>query len=532
MNILIVDDEPLARKGLAVTLEALRGRWEIEAVYECANGDCAMETLQRVRIDVVFTDIEMPQTDGIQLLQWIHAQALPCRSVVLSCHDNYRYVRSAFKNAAVDYLLKYDIDEHTVSEVLRRAIGGRREAQKAATPHSVAHRTGEQRLLDENPLEQVVMRAQELAADQAQQQTFKRIPLRIIWARSDKTLAAGSTLENRFLAAVRDLLMDRKRHENLSLRPVILRQARNDLVLLDPDASRNAAAEDGELRRLSGEMAARVGVSFSTGLSTITEDLRQLPARVREAWNALQLRFHLGPCAVVAADEAVFGAALFRSNGRVADLKARFVHLLLNAEGSLLSRWIDSFAVEISRDRVDPAQVRNLTIDIVNLFHLSYFEHSDAAAIEKLGRLRELIDRALFLVEIEAGLRDVLVPMLCEKRGNSPDAGLTPGMRRALRIIHGNYCRHGFSLAAVAEQLRCSPSYLSRQFKKEMGVGVVQYIHDLRLLDARRLLNQGRYLVYEVAELVGFSHYGYFAKLYRRKFGSPPRMELPAPAQE
>ena len=69
---------------------------------------------------------------------------------------------------------------------------------------------------------------------------------------------------------------------------------------------------------------------------------------------------------------------------------------------------------------------------------------------------------------------------------------------------------------------RLSTSHLCRAFAAWLGRTPTAYLNDLRLQHARRLLSESRLSVKEVARAVGIPNANYFARLFRRKFGSPP----------
>jgi serine/threonine protein kinase len=103
MNTLIVDDEPLARLRLRTMLA---DHSDVRVVGECADANEAAVAIERELPDLVFLDVQMPQTDGFGLLRSLPPAAAP-RVIFVTAHAGHA-VR-AFEVAAVDYLLKpYD----------------------------------------------------------------------------------------------------------------------------------------------------------------------------------------------------------------------------------------------------------------------------------------------------------------------------------------------------------------------------------------------------------------------------------------
>jgi DNA-binding LytR/AlgR family response regulator len=101
MKVLVVDDEPLARRKLSVLLaEVPRAR----QVGEACDGLEALEAVARLRPDVVFLDIQMPEVSGIEVLERLRASHPAPAVVFTTAHDQYAI--TAFELQAIDYLLK------------------------------------------------------------------------------------------------------------------------------------------------------------------------------------------------------------------------------------------------------------------------------------------------------------------------------------------------------------------------------------------------------------------------------------------
>jgi two-component system LytT family response regulator len=119
----IVDDEPLGR---TVIREMLRGEAGIELVGEAANGHEALAVLSRVRPDLLFLDVQMPEVDGFDVLGALDTLPLV---IFVTAYDQYA-VR-AFEVHALDYLLK-PFDRERFGQAVRRAKEHLRRARQTA----------------------------------------------------------------------------------------------------------------------------------------------------------------------------------------------------------------------------------------------------------------------------------------------------------------------------------------------------------------------------------------------------------------
>ena len=97
---LIVDDEPPSRSNLAVLLRRDR---EIEIIGECGSGMEAIAEIRTHRPDLLFLDVQMPECDGFDVLEFL-GKNLPPAIIFVTAYD--QYALRAFEAGALDYLLK------------------------------------------------------------------------------------------------------------------------------------------------------------------------------------------------------------------------------------------------------------------------------------------------------------------------------------------------------------------------------------------------------------------------------------------
>ena len=105
IRVLIVDDEAPARQRLA---DLLRKDAQIAAILEAADGISAVEMIQSQRPDLVFLDVQMPELDGLGVIDAVGAGQMPL-TIFVTAYDQHAI--RAFEANALDYLLKPFSDE-------------------------------------------------------------------------------------------------------------------------------------------------------------------------------------------------------------------------------------------------------------------------------------------------------------------------------------------------------------------------------------------------------------------------------------
>ena len=114
MRALIVDDEPLARQGVALRLRKFR---DIEIVGECGDGPSAVTGILELSPDIVFLDVQMPGMDGFEVLRALPKENLPL-VIFLTAYE--QHALRAFEVHALDYLLK-PVDDDRFTAAIERA---------------------------------------------------------------------------------------------------------------------------------------------------------------------------------------------------------------------------------------------------------------------------------------------------------------------------------------------------------------------------------------------------------------------------
>ena len=130
MRVLIVDDEPLARRALSSLLDL---EPDFEVIGECADGNSAVKAITRLEPDLVFLDVQMPGMDGFEVLESVAGVAGARSPAVIFVTAFDKFAVKAFDAAAVDYLLK-PFRRERFQASLQRARSG----LLARAPHTLA----------------------------------------------------------------------------------------------------------------------------------------------------------------------------------------------------------------------------------------------------------------------------------------------------------------------------------------------------------------------------------------------------------
>jgi two-component system, NarL family, response regulator DesR len=122
IRVIIAEDQAMVRGALAALLET---EGDFEVVGQARNGREALDLLRGGLPDVLLTDIEMPDTTGLELAAEIRKRRLPVKVVILTTFARAGYLRRALDAGVSGYLLK-DAPAKTLADAIRRIRGGAR----------------------------------------------------------------------------------------------------------------------------------------------------------------------------------------------------------------------------------------------------------------------------------------------------------------------------------------------------------------------------------------------------------------------
>ena len=120
MKILIADDHGIVRGGLRLLIER---QPDMEVVAEAEDGIDAFEQAVRIKPDLCVLDVSMPRMTGLQAARQIKAHIPDTQIVMLSMHDDQKYVFDALKAGASGYVLKREVD-HALMGAIRAVHRG------------------------------------------------------------------------------------------------------------------------------------------------------------------------------------------------------------------------------------------------------------------------------------------------------------------------------------------------------------------------------------------------------------------------
>ena len=118
MKALIVEDEVLARLGLHQLIDW--NQMGIDLLEDAKTGKEAIRIIDEEKPDIVLLDLNIPEINGLMVQRHIAEHQLPCRTIVISCNEEFSSVKDVMRYGAFDYLRKLNLSAESLKDALER----------------------------------------------------------------------------------------------------------------------------------------------------------------------------------------------------------------------------------------------------------------------------------------------------------------------------------------------------------------------------------------------------------------------------
>jgi two-component system response regulator YesN len=505
-RVLIVDDEYLVRLGLKTTID-----WEAHGyriVGEAANGKEALELFDLVKPDILMTDIKMAVMDGLELLSGIKEMGRRVQVVILSNYDDFSYARKAMALGASRYLLKSEISESTLIEMLHSLRLEEKEDGGVSDDLESARRKYLQ--------EQLFGFSADANIDPAllsppPPELFPNPPYIAI-----KCGCLSPTFEDAPdmpLKTLQSIVASSFDFEDVTCCTAVFKSSFYLTMLcsvkkLEPQYMERMKEH---CRMMIRNIHNYLDFEVRLGLSALGDGM-DFPKLLAQAEEARKYSFFTQNSITVYKERSAVPNLI---GTRVNHSK---VKRLVGAKNRAhLTEYIHQVFSKLEAQRYYPA-VKSAFVDFLSVaksicdernLDLSTGLNEVKFDYDNLSRIPSLEHAKLYLLDIYSTILDAI---------HSNNSSYSYTIRKCMEYIEENYALN-ISQEDVAKAVEISSSYLSMIFKQETGINFVAYLNKVRIEKAKELLKGTNLKIYEIAEKVGFASPYYFSRVFKDLVG-------------
>ncbi|GMK46738.1 AraC family transcriptional regulator [Paenibacillus glycanilyticus] len=503
-KVLLVDDEIFVRKGLKNLID-----WEslgYEICDEAGNGQEALEKIQLIKPDLVIADIRMPVLDGLGLIQKVTEEgAYSPTFIIVSGYHDFQYAQRALRYGVHDYILK-PIDEEELETTLK-ALSGTLGLKKLATIASDS--------LVTDSIVETLVQGQFSEADNAalcaalQMPEFSSFDYVLVELHASAQ-SNGTEWQAKELAAVAQSVS-----ASPSSKIPVYEQANGLFGLLIDQRSFLSP----ETRLESAYNSLHAAVTKTSGrpatlyIGKTVERLQEMYASYRSANEAMSYKYAEQGSSVIYANQ-VQGTPLYYFDVD-SELYGRLLERLEENNVELYEQDIELLFRQFVEKRFAPNAVANtITRFVIGIINIIRKMEGDEKGLSKLPLIMDWQGSHSRLQDLKGLFTDFLreaSAYLAELRNEQSKGGI----ERIKKYIEANYTEN-ISLKSIAGKFYMNSVYLGQLFRKTYGTYFNDFLLQIRIGEAKKLLRQTDFRMYEIAEKVGFQNADYFVTQFEK----------------
>lgn len=525
-RIILIDDEPLILAGIASLI-----CWEEHdccIVGKATNGHDAIDLIMETQPDIIITDIRMPVMNGLELIEACQEKNCEFAFIFLTNLEDFHLARQAVHLGAIDYLVKLDLQPQTLIQALDRAkeYCSRMESHHNRELYTLLLKDTQSQQ-ERNYFSQLILSPSDngLPSNPEISARYKNAYLILLQMKPEQILFGHAEsydfqfISNQLLDIVSGIGARYFSNHN------ILMPHKDTLLLVA------CPKPESDNEKSLSEFCTKVNVALGTyfaltalfGISQKKAGTSLLPEAFHEAQSALDHCYY----------ESSLRIAFYRNQDsrlrqpaqrefNINFLKKSMSAAVLENESQDLKAIFSELSELFTQYKPDKTQAVSACINVYSYLHdllqnESFEDNAFPYSIDIAGQLSQLGSLDDILQWLNS-FCDKICTLLTERK----EKRSAKFVHMAKRYIHEHY-REKLTLSDIAEYLKISPGYLSTSFSNYMNQTVSDYIARVKIEHAKELIDSGQYLIYEIANQLGFENAYYFSKVFKKVTGMSPK---------
>jgi len=523
---LLVDDEIFSIKAMKSGVDWSELR--IEEPLEALHVDQAMEIMTRHPVDLVVCDIEMPRKSGLELIKWIKEEHPDTETIMLTCHSEFSYAQKALQLGCIDYLLKpveYDSLRSTVQKALEK-IEKSRDAVSEIKQYRQYYNQWENQLptlIERFWIELIQERGTISRAYLDANFELYQIPL----CSNDRVLPILLSVEHwdkefstRDEEILEYALLKAAEETILQAVPGIVVQDRPGLLLALCYVPGRADPNIGQLAELCETYLTACRHYFYCRISSYighAVHVEDLPALYRKLQWAEQQNVLLSNRVMMLRDLEKLPDDSRSLSITVGDIQ----EALRMRDERRLQEAIQATFTELYTHQITVSDLEKIYYELVQTVYAALHK-ADMSIVDCYTReeLRIFQTRPKSLVYLEDWSKRLLPPAI--ERMGSRTIDRSSRVVEAAREYICNHLDRPISREEIAAYVYLNSAYLSRLFKKETGMSIIDFIIKCRIDKSKLLLETTDHKITRISEMVGYDNFPHFSRQFKKIVGVTP----------
>ncbi|MBP5328369.1 MAG: response regulator [Spirochaetaceae bacterium] len=517
-KVFIVDDEVIVREGIRSKID-----WdntEFELAGEAADGEIALSMIQDIKPDILITDIKMPFMDGLELARMVKKIQPWIRIIILSGHDEFEYAKKAISIGIDDYLLKPFTAEDVLASMRKATmqIDKERKQLSAMTEMKEALKTKE-RLVQKEFLSDLVHGISDMSSVM---QKSQELQLDLI-ARYYKIFITKIETQSQSAKKIQDACSLLNSYADGWDGIIRFFLHKNRMVCIVKSNTREEIEEKvySIAETIEHVIKTNSECTVITAIGKTVDHLSLLKESYEDAKKIIEISNYNNQNRIISSDD------LQLNSDELLELKENdpLVDRLKYAGKNEISALIEESMLLIKKN---PGQFQvfasYLLVDLI--FAVSKLVENLGGDIKTENPeilQRNFIENAVLDEDNFRKKMESILNFAVEFRDSKMTGRYGDVILKAKEYIDKNYADQNTTLTTVAEVVCLSPNHFSTIFSQECKTTFIEYLTNVRIENAKRLIRETDMKGYDIAYECGFSDPHYFSYIFKKNTGLSPR---------
>lgn len=523
MKLLIIDDEAHVRKALHLIIE--KADLGITQLYEAADAGRALELIEREDPQIIISDVVMPEMTGIQLIEQLKTSHPYTKTIIVSGHNDFHYVRSALRAGSIDYLLK-PLGREQIAAAVTKAV--RTWNEEAKMREQVIANTREVDQLSAVYQRVLLSRMLYGSVKQEEQEKLMRGAGMVSFKNGCQLLLLSFThLQHQTgqiplltQISVEEVIRELLKSQDVQGITYANQKAFTECVILLPSHF-NAAHLCESIRE---QLIQEIGCCLPFAISPCLDFPTGLPSAYEQAVQFL----YMTPLTALTEGIAFkAGQARWTKSTKRAELKipASFRQEMFSAILSGSTHMIQEHACKWTALLSEEACVLSditLLLRRYEAIKLSVLNDIRSDFSRNLQNHWKSTDKIALPFNSCGWFKPELLSQLLEDDLTDLANQFQLNQRKEASVIQEiilyirEHYKEEINQSLLADRFFISKDYLSHKFKEETGMGMVHYLNLLRIEKSKQLLMLPNAKINEVAAAIGYNDEKYFCKVFKK----------------
>jgi len=532
IKIFILDDEAIARINLRHLLD-----WEKEGFTICGEADNGIDALKKVEElhpDIIFTDMNMAGMNGVEFIKMAKSIVPSAKILAFSAFDDFEFVRQSLKEGAVDYLIKYQMDQDSLLTMLKSLKDSIKQEtiEKHKNDRIREMATSGKALIQKN----VIMNFLNGYIEDNYAAIIKEYEINLD---NKNLIIAASRIDDFYNIKERfnpqemvvfiqtiDNLLSNICSELGKMVYVCVEEGKYIFIMSFADTSSESIINSkavSNLGTIESTIKRFLNVTLSFGLSGICPSLAKISSYYQEAKKVLDDGYFKGSNYIVQKRELSTSNIIKNNTGLTALEEKNLLSYIRSSRKDCVIKSLDTIFDTMKENKYPFESVKMTCIDLINVLNrmIKEFGITPKRVYSNVNTIYDEFKRFENLEELLNYFKLLYSSLMNVLEENKLNCTYSPIVKKAIEYIINNY-EKDISLSSIAEKVNVSPQYLSKLFKEECGRGFTNYLNNIRIEQAKLLLAEGVPLK-NLAQSSGFNNYTYFFTVFKEVTGMTPQ---------